>query len=334
MSRVVAKRLALLPVTAWVVATIVFFVLHVIPGSAVDTLISQGVTGNIREQIIKSLALDKPLVTQYLTFLKGVVGGNLGRSFYSGQTVDSLLKSTIPVTIELAVASVILMVCLGITIGMIAARYRGTPIDTTARFIATLFFSMPWFWLGILLIIIFGVELHILPTFGRLPPGLNYQPKTNFIMVDAIIEGRPDLIGPWLEYLLLPALAVGLSSVGFVTRITRASFIDTMLDDYARTARMKGLPEGKIFWRHIFRNAAVPIITIAGLQFGALLGGAVITEVVFSYPGVGQLMVNAIIQRDYPVVEGAALVIAFMYILVNTLTDISYMFLDPRLRDV
>lgn len=333
MNREVTKRLAAVPVTAFVVTTIVFFLLRVIPGNASDTLINGFVTDKVRAEIVQSLALNRPVTTQYLTFLKGVVTGNLGRSFYGGQTVISLLKSTVPVTIELAVASVVLMVGIGVTLGVLAARYRDTLIDTNVRFIATLFFSMPWFWLGILLIIIFGVELHILPTIGRLPPGTNYKPITNFILIDAIIEGKPGLIGPWLEYLLLPALTIGLTTAGFITRITRASFIDTMHEDYVRTARMKGVSEGTIFWRHIFRNAAVPIVTIAGLQFGALLGGAVITEVVFSYPGVGQLMVNAIVQRDYPVVEGAALVIAFMYILVNTVTDLSYRYLDPRLRE-
>jgi peptide/nickel transport system permease protein len=140
------------------------------------------------------------------------------------------------------------------------------------------------------------------------------------------------LILPWLAHLIMPAVAVGLATAGFVTRITRASFIETMFDDFVRTARMKGMSEQRVFWRHIFRNAALPIITIIGLQFGALLGGAVISEVVFSYPGVGRLMVGAIFQRDYPVVQGAALVIALLSVLVNTLTDISYLYLDPRLR--
>ena len=192
--------------------------------------------------------------------------------------------------------------------------------------------SMPWFWFGILLIIIFGVWLGVLPTFGRLPPSVNYQPTTNFVLIDAFIQGRFDLILPWLEYLVLPATAVGLTTAGFVMRISRASFIEAAREDFVRTARMKGADEHGIFVHHILRNASLPIVTIIGLQFGALLGGAVITEVVFSYPGIGQMMVNAIITRDYPVVQGGALTIAVLYILVNTLTDISYLYLDPRLR--
>jgi peptide/nickel transport system permease protein len=199
--------------------------------------------------------------------------------------------------------------------------------------VATVFFSMPWFWLGVLLNVVFGVKLGWLPTFGRLPPEVSYEPQTGFILVDAVLQDRYDLIRPWITHLLLPALTVGLTTAGFVTRITRASFVETMGDDFVRTARMKGLASRQIFWGHVFRNAALPIVTIVGLQFGALLGGAVITEIVFAYPGVGRLMVNAIFQRDYPVVQGAALVIALLYVLVNTLTDISYLFLDPRLRE-
>jgi peptide/nickel transport system permease protein len=191
---------------------------------------------------------------------------------------------------------------------------------------------MPWFWLGVLLIVVFGVQLHVLPTFGRLPATVDYKPTTNFILIDALIQGRPDLIWPWIQHLILPAVTVGLTTAGFVTRITRASFVETMHEDFVRTARMKGMTERRVFRRHIFRNAALPIVTIVGLQFGALLGGAVIAEVVFAYPGIGRMMVNAIFQRDYPVVQGAALAIAFMYILVNAVTDISYLTLDPRLR--
>jgi peptide/nickel transport system permease protein len=327
----IVKRLAALPVVAWVVASIVFVVLRIVPGNAADVLAQQA-TYQQKAQIVKALGLNKSLWEQYLLFLNGVVQLNPGYSFYSGDSVQRLLRYAMPVTIELAVAAVIVMVLVGVSTGMIAAAFRDTWIDSGARILATVFFSMPWFWLGILLIVIFGVELRLLPTFGRLPATLTYRPRTNFILIDAVLENRYDLILPWFEHLILPAVTVGLTTAGFVTRITRASFVETMFDDFVRTARMKGMGEWRVFRRHIFRNAALPIVTIVGLQFGALLGGAVISEVVFSYPGVGRLMVNAIFQRDYPVVQGAALVIAFLYILVNTLTDISYFYLDPRLR--
>jgi peptide/nickel transport system permease protein len=331
MKGLIARRLVLLPFVALAVATIVFFVLRVVPGNAADLLAQQATYGQ-KQQIIKSLGLNQSVLEQYWLFLKGLVHLNFGSSFYSGDSVAHLLGQTLPVTIELAVAAVIVMVVVGVTTGILAAAFRDTWIDSSSRLLATFFFSMPWFALGILLILLFGVKLKWLPTFGRLPATVNYQPKTNFILIDAVIEDRYDLIWPWIQHLILPAVTVGLTTAGFVTRITRASFVETMGEDFVRTARMKGMRERRVFWHHIFRNASLPIVTIVGLQFGALLGGAVISEVVFSYPGVGRLMVNAIFQRDYPVVQGAALVIAFMYILVNMLTDISYLYVDPRLR--
>jgi peptide/nickel transport system permease protein len=328
----ILRRLAVLPITALLVATIVFFVLRVVPGDASDVLASQATDPDQRARITSELGLDQPMWQQYLVFLGGVVRLDPGVSFYSGESVRALLAQTLPVTIELTIASVIVMVGLGVSTGMLAAAFRNTWVDALARFVAVVLFSMPWFWLGILLIVIFGVYLELLPTFGRLPATVTYDPITNFVLIDAIIQGRPDLIWPWLSHLILPAVTVGLTTAGFVTQITRTSFIETMFDDFVRTARMKGMSEFRVFWRHIFRNAALPIVTIVGLQFGALLGGAVIAEAVFSYPGVGRLMVGAIFQRDYPVVQGAALIIAFLYVLVNTLTDISYLYLDPRLR--
>lgn len=332
MNSEVLRRLAVLPITAFVVATIVFFVLRVVPGSASDVLASQATDPQQRELIAEELGLNEPMWKQYVIYLGGILRLDPGVSFYSGQPVFELLKQAVPVTIELTVASVIIMLAIGLSTGILAAAFRNTWIDASARFLAVVLFSMPWFWLGILLIVLFGVWLGVLPTFGRLPATITYDPTTNFILIDAVIQGRPDLIVPWLQHLTLPALTVGLTTAGFVTQITRTSFIDTMFDDFVRTARMKGMSEWRIFRRHIFRNAALPIVTIVGLQFGALLGGAVIAEAVFSYPGIGRLMVDAIFQRDYPVVQGAALVIAFLYVLVNTLTDISYAYLDPRLR--
>jgi peptide/nickel transport system permease protein len=328
----ILRRLALLPVTALLVATIVFFVLRVVPGDASDVLARQATDPEQRAQITEELGLNEPLWSQYLTFLGGVVRLDPGVSFYSGQSVNSLLLQAMPATIELTLAAVLVMVAIGVGAGMLAAAFRNTWVDALARFVAVMLFSMPWFWLGIMLIVIFGVYLGWLPTFGRMPATVIYEPTTNFVLVDAAIQGRPDLIWPWLQHLILPALTVGLTTAGFVAQITRTSFIETMFDDFVRTARMKGMSEFRVFWRHIFRNAALPIVTIVGLQFGALLGGAVISEAVFSYPGVGRMMVDAIFQRDYPVVQGAALTIAFLYVLVNTLTDISYVYLDPRLR--
>jgi peptide/nickel transport system permease protein len=332
MSRLVLRRVAVVPFVAFGVATLVFLVLRIVPGSAVDSLAGQAATGEQRRQITAALGLDQSLLVQYGKFLKGAVTLNPGQSFYSGQDVSSLLGDVLPATIELAVASALLMVVFGVGTGALAARYRGTWIDTTLRFVAILFFSMPWFVLGVVLILLVGVQLGLLPTFGRLPPGTDYQPTTGFVLIDAIVQGRPDLIWPWLEHLILPAITVGLTTAGFITRTSRAAILEVLGEDFVRSARMKGMTEGRVFWRHVLRNAALPVVTVVGVQFGALLGGAVVTEVVYAYPGVGRLLVNAIAQRDFPVVQGASLAVAFLYILVNALTDLSYLVLDPRLR--
>lgn len=328
----ILRRLAVLPFVAFAVATIVFVVLRIVPGSAVNNLAGQSGSAEQRARIAEELGLNDSLFTQYFKYLQGTVTLNPGVSFYSGESVNSRLFDVLPVTLELAFASLVVMVVVGLGTGVLAAAFRGTWIDAGLRLLATVFFSMPWFWLGIIFILVVGVNLGLLPTFGRLPPTVDYEPTTNFILLDAFIQGRFDLIGPWLEHLILPAVTVGLTTAGFVTRTTRASFIDTMSEDFVRTARMKGMSEKQVFWRHIFRNSALPIVTVVGIQFGSLLGGAVVTEVVFAYPGVGRLLVDAISQRDYPIVQGAALAVAFLYILVNTITDISYQFLDPRLR--
>lgn len=326
------RRLAVLPLLLWAVVTLVFVLLRILPGDAATMLTAQVASQEVRDRIVIELGLDQSLWQQYLIYLGDLLRLDAGVSYISGRSVTSLIYTTLPVTIELAVAAALIMAALGLTSGMLAAAFRGSWIDTAVRFVATVLFSVPWFWLGIVLILVFSVQLGWLPSFGRMPPSVIYDPVTNFVLIDAILLGQPQLIWPWLQHLILPALTVGLTTAGFVTRITRASFLEVMVEDFVRTARMKGMSGSRVFWRHICRNAALPIVTIVGLMFGAMLGGSVIAEVVFAYPGIGRMMVDAIFQRDYSVVQGAALVIACLYILVNLATDLSYALIDPRLR--
>ncbi|MGO4753244.1 ABC transporter permease, partial [Streptomyces sp. 2MCAF27] len=221
---------------------------------------------------------------------------------------------------------------LGVSSGVVAALRTGRWIDTEIRGVATVSFSLPWFALGVLGIIVFGVWLRWLPVLGRLPSSLNYHPTTNFVLLDAILQNRPELVWPWIEHLILPSVTLALSMAGFITRIVRASVLEVLGDDFVRTARMKGLSESVVIRRHVLRNAWLPIVTVLGLQFGSLLGGSVITETVFSYAGVGHLLVQGVLQRDYPVVQGAALAIALLFTLVNHAVDLLYTVLDPRLR--
>jgi peptide/nickel transport system permease protein len=200
------------------------------------------------------------------------------------------------------------------------------------RVFSILAFSLPWFALGVLGIVVFGVVLEWLPIFGRFEAGTVYEPTTGFVLIDAFLQRDFSLVVPWLQHLALPAITLGLTMTGFLTRITRAAMLETMAEPYIRTARMVGLNDRQIVVHHVLRNASIPILTVAGLQFGALLGGAVITEVVFAYPGVGNLLVTSILQQDYFVAQGAALAVALMFTLVSGVVDIGAMALDPRLR--
>lgn len=334
----VGRPLLAVPIVGWVVATLVFLALRVIPGDPVTVLAAGGGSasgqqfGENRDRIAAELSLNHSLWVQYVTYLKGLVQLNLGHSFFGGSSVLTLLRDTVPVTIELTVAAMFIATVLGVVSGIIAARLRGTWIDTLIRGVSTVGFSLPWFALGVIAIVIFGVWLQVLPTIGRLPASLNYQPVTNFVLIDSVIQDRTDLVWPWIQHLILPATTLALTLAGFITRMVRAAVLDVLGDDHVRTARMKGLSERRVLQHHVLRNASLPIVTVLGLQFGSLLGGAVITETVFSYPGVGNLLVTAIDQRDYIVVQGAALAIAFLFTLVNALVDLMYVTLDPRLR--
>ena len=330
--RDLGRRLLAVPVVVWGAATLVFLVLRVVPGDAVEQAVQPTATPEQKEAIRRTLGLDRSLLEQYWIYLKGLVQGDLGTSFLGGRPVSDLLADALPVTIELSLAAGLVLVVVGLTTGMLAAARSGTWVDSVARAVATVLFSMPWFFLGVALIVVFSVYLGWLPSFGRFPPGTDYDPTTNFVLIDAVLQNRYDLLGPWAEHLILPAVTVGLTTAGFLTRITRASFVETMSEDFVRTARAKGMSRIAIFWTEIFRNASLPIVTILGLQIGGLLGGAVVTEAVFSYPGVGRLLVSTIVARDYPVVQGASLLIALIYVLINVLTDTSYALLDPRLR--
>lgn len=335
----VLRRLLAVPVVLLALATCVFAAMRLIPGAPAAALAASGSNGLTSEQIAQNeqriaevLGLDRPWYAQYLDYLGDLARLDLGTSFFGGNSVVGLLAAALPATIELTVAAMLVAVLIGGATGLLAAVRKDTWIDTAVRAVGTVSFSLPWFALGVLGIVVFGVQLGWLPVLGRLPNSLDYVPTTNLVLLDAILQDRPELVGPWLAHLVLPATTLALSMAGYITRIVRASVLEVLGDDFVRTARMKGLAEGGILRRHVLRNAALPIVTVLGLQFGSLLGGAVITEAVFSYPGVGGLLVSGVNQRDYPVVQGAALAIAVLFTLVNFVVDLGYLVLDPRLR--
>ncbi|MEV6167222.1 ABC transporter permease [Streptomyces sp. NPDC051954] len=334
----VVRRLAVIPVVLFALASLVFLAIRLLPGSPATSLsagrgdMSAADVSANEERVTKALGLDQPLLTQYGHFLNDLVHLRLGTSFFGSNSVLGLLGDALPATIELTLAAMTIAVVLGVVTGVIAALRKGSWVDTSTRVVATVSFSLPWFALGVLGIVVFGVWLRWLPVLGRLPSSLDYHPTTNFVLLDAILQDRPELVWPWIQHLILPAVTLALSMAGFITRIVRASVLEVLGDDFVRTARMKGLSEGVVVRRHVLRNAWLPIVTVLGLQFGSLLGGSVITETVFSYAGVGRLLVQGVLQRDYPVVQGAALAIALLFTLVNHAVDLLYTVLDPRIR--
>jgi peptide/nickel transport system permease protein len=286
------------------VATLVFSLIHLVPGDPAQAMIGDGASPQDVAELRKNLGLDQPLVTQYVTFLSNAVTGDLGRSFRTGQPVTAMIIERIPATAELAVAAMIIAIVLAIPLGVIAAVWRGTAVDYSAMTFALAGVSIPNFWLGPLLAIVFAVELGWLPVSGR----------------------------GTLAHLVLPAISLGLALAAILARMTRASLLDELGELYVRAARARGVSNTAAISRHALRNSMVPLLTIVALQFGAVLTGAVITETIFAWPGIGRLLIQSIGFRDYPMVQGCILLIAVTYVTVNLITDLMYGFLDPRIR--
>jgi len=302
MWRLALRRLALTLPTILAAATLVFALIHLVPGDPIDVMLGESAQVADREALRRALGLDRPLPVQYAEFLRGLATGDLGRSLVHGTPVAGLLAARLPATFELTVAALAIAVGLALPLGLVAAARPGTWLDRGSIGFALLGVSMPSFWLGPMLIILFAIDLRWLPVSGR---------------------------GTW-AHLLLPAVTLGLGMAAILTRMTRASVLECLGEDYVRTARAKGVGRGRILARHALRNALAPVVTILGLQFGALLAGTVITETIFAWPGVGRLLIDAINQRDYPVVQGCILAIAASFVLANALADLVNLWLDPR----
>ncbi len=326
------RRLLWLPVVIWAVTSLTFVALRIIPGSAIQSAQSQIVDQRQIEQIEAQWGLNQPLHQQYLNFMGDLLRGNLGLSMSSGVPINRLLFERIPPTIELTIFAMLMSTLVGVATGVISATTRNRIVDAVVRTLTILGMSMPYFWVAILLIIVFSVQLRWTPTSGRINSRLAYETITNFMFIDHVITLNWAALGSYLRHLILPATAIGITSTGFVARLTRSAMLEEIHLDYVRTARSKGLEERVVVYGHALRNAILPVITLQGLQFGALLGGAVITEAIFAYPGMGRLLLEAILERDYSVVQAAVIVVALAYVLMNLLVDMLYIVVDPRIR--
>ncbi len=277
--------------------------------------------------------LDQPVLVQYVRYVGAIARGDLGRSIVSRSPVIDDLATFIPATIELMIPSLIISIVFGFALGVAAASYRGTWVDQLARFLSLIGLSMPVFWLGLVMQLVFFRALGWFPAGGRLASVLAPPPDvTGFYTIDSLIAGRWDLLASALHHLVLPAIALSTLTLGIVARMTRSSLLDVLSSNYVRTARSKGLREHVVLWKHALKNALIPIITVIGLRMGQMFSGAVLTETVFAWPGVGRYAFMALRQLDFPVVMGFAIWATVIYAFVNLLVDLSYSLIDPRVR--
>jgi peptide/nickel transport system permease protein len=332
MLRFVVRRLLLIVPILLGLSILVFLWIRALPAGPAQSLLGERATPETIAQIERQYGLDKPIYVQYWRYLKTVGTGDLGTTIRSRRPVADELKERFPATIELAVAALLFAVLLGVPLGFVAAKRYGTWVDHSSLVLSLLGVSIPIFFLAILLKYVFAVQLGLLPTVGRISVLINIDHPTNFYTIDALIAGDLGAFWDVIKHLILPAIALGSIPLAIIARITRAAVLDVQNEDYVRTARAKGLSPRVVDVRHIFRNALLPITTIIGLQTGLLLSGAVLTETVFAFPGMGTWLVEAIRQRDFPVLQGGILFVSFVFVLVNLIVDISYALINPRIR--
>lgn len=302
--KMILKRLLLLLPVLWVVVSLIFFLIHLVPGDPVEQMLGEGATASDIGALRHAYGLDVPLGEQYVRYWRGVLRGNLGRSIRLNRQVTGLVLSRYPYTLELAVPAILLAILLAVPAGIASARHRNRWQDQSLSVVSLFGVSFPTFTLGPILILIFGIQLGWLPVSGT---------------------------GSWPHY-VLPTVTMGTALAAILTRMVRTSMLEELGQDYIRTARAKGISERAVVYFHALPNAMIPLLTVLGLQFGALLAGAIVTETIFSWPGLGRLTITAISNRDYPLVQGCILAIGLTYILVNLVTDALYIVVNPRIR--
>jgi ABC-type dipeptide/oligopeptide/nickel transport system permease component len=341
----IRRLLGLIPVLLGI-SLLVFGVLRLIPADPALLILGERATPAQREALREQLGLNKPLFFnftgegrnlfdgQYFNFMGDLLQGNFGTSIVRRTSVGTELGLRFPATLELTIAALLIAILVGVPAGMIAAMRRGSFIDTISVLVALIGVSIPIFWLGLLLQYLFAVNLGWLPVSQRISVeyARTFQPITGLYVLDGLLRGQLDVSVNALRHLIMPALALSTVPMAIIVRMTRSSMLEVLGQDYIRTAWAKGLRERVVVTRHALRNALLPVVTVIGLQFGALLGGAILTETVFSWPGIGTWILDGVRGRDYPVVQSGVIFVAFLFVIINTLVDLSYAFLDPRIQ--
>jgi len=314
------------------VTFVVFLLMYLTPGDPVQLFMGQAgiVSQEEIERVRREFGLDRPFVEQYGRFLGGILRGDLGQSIIYRRPVATLIAERLPATIELTLFASLIALLVAIPAGVVAAVRRNTWLDAIGTTVSLLGVSLPGFWLALVLILVFSVTLKVLPVAGRASYGTGLHWQTGFLLLDAILQGNWPAFVDILRHLVMPALALSAGMMAMTMRLTRSSLLETIHQDYVRTAQAKGLPQRRVILRHALRNALLPVVTAITLNVGALLGGNMVVETVFSWPGLGRLVVDAVESRDYPLIRGCVLVYAVTYVFLNLIADLSYAALDPR----
>lgn len=331
MSFVLRRLLATVPVLA-IVLVIIFSLVRIVPGDPAVTLLGPGATDTQITALRAQFHLDEPIGTQFLSYLTGILQGDLGVSLKTGRPVGEELMQRLPATIELSVVALIWAVLVGIPLGVFSATRPDTALDQGLRILSLVGVSVPAFLLALVLQLVFGLWLGWLPISGRISPFVVIEPVTGFLILDGFLTGNPSLSVAALTYVLLPASVLAAFLAAVLSRFVRSAMLEAMEEDYVRTARAKGLAERSVVYVHVLRNALLPAITVLGLAFAEMLGGAILTETIFAWPGIGRYMFEAIRNRDYPVIQGTTLLFALIFIVTALVVDLIHGWLDPRAR--
>lgn len=331
--RFVLRRLLFLFFILLGVSLLVFISVRLIPGDPAQVMLGERATPEAIERLRDQLGLNKPLYQQYFVYITNILKGDFGTSIVTNNSVMSEVMVKFPATIELSFFSMIIAVVIGVGSGILAAVYRNSWIDNIVMVGALTGVSMPIFWLGLILMLVFSSYLDLFPFSGRIDITSDIEPITNFYLIDTLLRGDFEAFGDVINHLILPAFTLSTVPTAIIARMTRASMLEVLNQDYVRTAYAKGVHKFKVIMYHALKNALIPIVTITGLQLGLLLSGAVLTETVFSWNGLGSYVVNAVSSRDFPVIQGCVLIFAAVFVLVNLFVDLSYFIIDPRVRD-
>lgn len=329
----ILRRFGLIIPTFFGITVLAFALVHLIPGDAIEILVGErGIDPARHAELRAQMGLDRPLVVQYFSYVGGVLQGDLGRSFITKEPVLKEFLTLFPATIELSVCAMLFAVVIGLPVGVIAAVKRGSVFDHTVMATSLTGYSMPIFWWGLLLILFFSVQLGWTPVSGRISALYWIDATTGFMLIDTLLSDESGAFLSALRHLILPSIVLGTIPLAVIARMTRSSMLEVLREDYIRTARAKGLSPARVIMIHALRNALIPVITVIGLQVGVLLAGAILTETIFSWPGVGSWLVESVRRRDYPAIQGGLLLIASIVIVVNLVVDVLYGVINPRIR--